>query len=76
MSLSRVLAATPLLVVVINVVIAGVFAALVAQIVGASDMTSVLMGVIAAVMAFVGLIVLTIRGIRASRRAYRPLFPR
>jgi hypothetical protein len=74
--LSRILAGTPNIVAAINIVIFGVFAALVAQTLGASDQVTLLVGVLAALALAVGLGLLAYRSISVTRRAYHPHFPR
>ena len=74
--LSRIVAGTPTLVGVINVVVVGVLAALIADTLGASDAIDVVVGIIAALVAAAGFGVLASRTINAARRAHRPRFPR
>ena len=74
--LSRILAGTPNIVAAINIVIFGVFAALVAQTQGASDQVALLVGVLAALALTVGLALLGYRSIASNRRAHHPRFPR
>jgi len=76
MSLSHVLAATPNLVAAINIVVLGVFIALVAQTLGASDQVALILGALTALLAVVGLGALAIHSIRTTRRIFRPHFPR
>ena len=71
----RFLAATPNLVVAINVVVAGVLAALVAQTAGAPEAVVVALGVVGALAAAIGLGALTSRTLARKRRLYRPRFP-
>src|SRR5262245_40373156 len=59
--LSRILAGTPNIVAAINIVVFGVFAALVAQTLGASDQLALVVGVLAALALTVGLGVLAYR---------------
>jgi len=73
--LSRILAGTPNLVAAINIVIFGVFAALVAQTLGASDQTALVVGVLAALALTAALVLFTSRLIAATRLAHRPRFP-
>jgi hypothetical protein len=73
---SRILAGTPTLVAVINIVVVGVLAALIADTLGASDVVNVVVGVAAALLAAVGFGVLAFRSIAAGRQAHRPRFPR
>jgi hypothetical protein len=73
--LGRVLSATPNLIAAINAVVAGVFAALVAQVLGASDGVAVVVGIVVALLAIVGHVALVFREIAAVRRAVRPRFP-
>ena len=74
--LSRILAGTPNIVAAINIVIFGVFAALVAQTLGASDWVALLVGVLAALALAVGLGALAYYSIASTRRAHHPHFPR
>ncbi len=74
--LSRILAGTPNIVAAINIVVFGVFAALVAQTLGASDQVALLVGVLAALALAVGLGLLAYNSIASTRRAYHPRFPR
>jgi hypothetical protein len=73
---SRIVAGTPILVGAINVVVVGVFAALIADTLGALDAIDVAVGVLAALAAAAGFAVLTSRSISSARRTYRPQFPR
>jgi hypothetical protein len=74
--LSRILAGTPNVVAAINIVVFGIFAALVAQTLGASDLVAVTAGIIAALIAAIGLGILAYRSISGTRRAHHPRFPR
>jgi uncharacterized membrane protein YuzA (DUF378 family) len=74
--LSRIIAGTPTLVGAINVVVIGVFAALIADTLGASDAIDVAVGIIAALAAATGFGMLASRMISNARRAHRPRFPR
>lgn len=71
-----IVAGTPTLVGVINVVVVGVLAALIADTLGASDVIDVVVGIIAALAAAAGFALLATRTINATRRAHRPRFPR
>ena len=73
---SRILAGTPMLVGAINVVVAGVLAALVAQTLGETDVASVVVGVVAALVAAVGHGALAARMVASARRKHHPRFPR
>lgn len=73
---SRVLAGTPTVVGAINVVVAGVLAALIADTLGASDVTNVVVGIVAALAAAIGFGLLAATTIAGVRREYRPRFPR
>jgi hypothetical protein len=73
---SRVIAGTPTLVGVINTVVAGVFAALVAETLGASDVVATAVGVVVALVAVGGFAWLAYRSISSGRRAHNPRFPR
>lgn len=73
---ARYLAGTPNVVGAINVVLAGVLAALIAQTLGAPDAVAIVAGVVVALAAVAGHIVLASRSIAWARRAYRPRFPR
>jgi uncharacterized membrane protein len=74
-SLGRFIVATPNLVAAINVVVAGVLAALVADTLGAQDAADVAVGVVAALAAAAGLGALGARSMTHVRRAHRPRFP-
>jgi hypothetical protein len=74
--LSRILAGTPNIVAAINIVIFGVFAALVAQTLGASDRIAFLVGVIAALAYTAGFGLFVYRSISVARHANHPRFPR
>lgn len=74
-SISRFLAGTPNLVAAINIVVFGVFVALIAQTLGASDQTTLIAGLIAALVAVVGFGVLASSTIRRGQRSYHPHFP-
>jgi hypothetical protein len=76
MSLSRILAGTPNLVAAINILVFGVFAALVAQTLDASDQAALVVGLVAAFLAAVGLIALAVQSIRRGMRMRHPRFPR
>jgi hypothetical protein len=79
--LGRVLSATPNLVAAISAVVAGVLAALLAQVVGAPDMAAVVVvvvvvvGVVVALVAIVGHVAHVFREIARGRRKVRPRFP-
>jgi hypothetical protein len=73
---SRFLAGTPNVVAAIIIVVTGVFAALITQTLGFSDMTAIVVGVIASLVTTIGLGVMAYRSIAGTRRAYRPRFPR
>jgi hypothetical protein len=73
---SRVLAGTPTLVGAINVIVAGVFAALIAEAFGASDMIATAVGIVAALVAIAGFAWLAYSSIASARRANVPRFPR
>jgi hypothetical protein len=74
--LSRILAGTPNIVAAINIVVFGVFAALVAQTLGASDRMALLVGVLAALALAIGLGLLAYYSIASTRRAHHPRFSR
>jgi hypothetical protein len=74
--LGRLLAGTPNLVAAINVVIAGAFAALVADTLEAGDTARLAIGVAAALAVAVGHVMLMARSISGTHRTYRPRFPR
>jgi hypothetical protein len=76
MSLSRILAGIPNLVAAINILVFGVFAALVAQSLGVSDRVALVVGLAAALLATVGLAALAIQSIRRGMRMHHPRFPR
>jgi hypothetical protein len=73
--LSRFLAGTPNLVAAINIVVAGVLAALIADTLGAPDVVDVVVGIVAALVAAGGFGLLAFRTIAAGRRAHHPRFP-
>ena len=75
LSLSRVLGGTPALVGAINVVLVGVVAALIGEVLGAPGTAIVVVGVIAALAAAVGHGALVFRAITRGRRGHRPRFP-
>jgi hypothetical protein len=72
---SRFLAGTPTLVAAINVVVAGVLAALVTQALGAPAASVVAVGVIVAGATSIAFFALAYRAVAGMRRAHRPLFP-
>ncbi|HEY7020581.1 MAG TPA: hypothetical protein VH349_05650 [Ktedonobacterales bacterium] len=74
--LSRILAGTPNIVAAINILVFGVFAALVAQTLGASDQVALVVGLVAAFLAAVGLAALGFQAIRRGMRMHHPRFPR
>jgi hypothetical protein len=74
-SLGRFIAGTPNLVAAINLVVAGVLAALVADTLGAPDAADVAVGVVAALAAAAGFGALGVRSMTHVRRAHRPRFP-
>ncbi len=74
--LSRILAGTPNIVAAINIGVFGVFAALAAQTLGATDQVALLVGVLAALALTVGLGLLVYHSIASTRRAYHSHFPR
>jgi hypothetical protein len=76
MNLSRILAGTPNLVAAINILVFGVFAALVAQTLGASDQVALVVGLVAAMLAAIGLAALAFQSIRRGMRMHHPRFPR
>jgi hypothetical protein len=73
--LGRVLAATPNLVAIIDAVVFGVLAALIAQLLGAPDAAAVVSGLIAALVAVMGFAVLVARARARVWRAVQPRFP-
>jgi hypothetical protein len=73
---SRILAGTPNLVAAINVVVAGVLAALIAGTLGAPDAVNVAVGIVAALVVACGFALLAFRSISGTRKTYRPRFPR
>ncbi len=73
--LSRFLAGTPNLVAAINIVVAGVLAALIADTLGAPDVVDVAVGIVAALAAAVGFGMLAFRTITAARQSHHPRFP-
>jgi hypothetical protein len=76
MNLSRILAGTPNLVAAINILVFGVFAALVAQTLGASDQVALVVGLVAAILAAIGLAALAFQSIGRGMRMHHPRFPR
>ena len=76
LGLGRILAGTPTVVGAINVVVAGVLAALIATTLGATDAVTVVVGIVAALVAASVFGVLAFRSITGARREYRPRFPR
>jgi hypothetical protein len=75
MSVTHLLAGTPNLVAAINIVVFGVFVALIAQTLGASDQIVLLTGLIAAVAAVVSFVAWAGSTIRQARKTYHPRFP-
>jgi hypothetical protein len=73
--LSRALSATPNLVAIIEAVVFGVLAALIALLMGSSDAAAVAIGVIAVLVAIIGLAVLVSRWRAQVWRRVRPHFP-
>jgi len=73
--LGRVLAATPNLVAIIDAVVFGVFAALIAQILGAPDAAVVATGAVAALAGVIGFAVLVLRARTRVWRGVHPRFP-
>lgn len=76
LSLGGFLAGTPNLVAAINIVVAGVLFALIADTLGASDTIDVLIGVAAALAAATGFGMLALGTLRSARRSFHPRFPR
>jgi hypothetical protein len=75
MSLTHLLAGTPNLVAAINIVVFGVFVALIAQTLGASDQIVLIAGLSAALLAVVAFGAWAASTIRRARKTYRPRFP-
>ena len=73
--LGRVLAATPNLVAIIDAVVFGVFAALIAQILGAPDVAVVATGAVAALAGVIGFAVLVLQTRTRVWREVHPRFP-
>jgi hypothetical protein len=73
--LGRVLAATPNLVAIIDAVVFGVLAALIATLLGSADATAVAIGAIAALVAVMGFAVLVARARARVWRGVPPRFP-
>ena len=73
--IGRFLAGTPNVVGAINVVVAGVLAALIAQTLGAPDMIADAAGVVVALLMAVGQGMLAFRMVSRARRTHRPRFP-
>jgi hypothetical protein len=75
MSFGRFLAGTPNLVAAINIVVFGVFVALIAQTLGAPDHIVLLAGIIAALVAVAAYGAWAASAIGRARRSYHPRFP-
>lgn len=73
--IGRLLGATPALVGSINVMLVGAITALLAEAVGVSSTTTIVIGVVAALVAVLGHVMLVYRGITGTRSGYRPRFP-
>jgi hypothetical protein len=73
---SRVLGGTPALVAIINVVLAGTIAALVAEALGAPNALNVIVGILAALSMVIAQGAMVFRAIRQGRGGYRPRFPK
>ena len=73
--LSRILAGTPNFVAAINVVVVGVLGALIADTLGASDVTDAVVGVAVALAAAASFGTLAVHSIASARRAHQPRFP-
>lgn len=73
--LGRVLAATPNLVAIIDAVVFGVLAALIAQLQGIAEVAAVAIGAIAALVAVIGFAVLVFRARSRVWRGIHPRFP-
>ncbi|HKS71357.1 MAG TPA: hypothetical protein VJQ45_13115, partial [Ktedonobacterales bacterium] len=73
--LSRILAGTPNFVAAINVVVVGVLGALIADTLGASDVTDAVVGVAVALAAAASFGALAVHSIASARRAHQPRFP-
>jgi hypothetical protein len=73
--LGHVLSATPNLVAAISAVVASVLGALLAQLLGASDVDAVVVGVVVALVAIVGHVLLVFHAMAAMRNKVRPQFP-
>jgi hypothetical protein len=76
MGFGHFLAGTPNVVAAINAVLFGVFAALIADTLGASDTVDLVVGVVGALAAVAGHFLTAVTSIARVRRAHRPLFPR
>jgi hypothetical protein len=76
LSFSRVLGGTPSLVGIINTVIAGVIAALIAEAAGAANTVNVVVGIVAALGVAVGQGAMVFGAIKRGRGSYHPRFPR
>ncbi len=76
LSASRILAGTPTFIGAINVVVAGVLAALIAETLGVDDTTATAVGVVAGLVACVCLAALAYYTISGARLSHRPRFPR
>jgi hypothetical protein len=73
--LGRVLSATPNLVAAISAVVAGVLGALLAQLLSASDVDAVVVGVVVALVAIIGHVMVVFRAMAGVRNKVRPRFP-
>jgi hypothetical protein len=75
LTISRILGGTPALIGAINVVVAGVVAALLAEALGAPGMVNIVIGVVVAIVAAFGHGAMVFRAIRRGRRGHHPRFP-
>lgn len=72
---SRILSGTLNLVAALNVVVVGVLAALIAQTLGAPETANVVVGIVAALVAAIGIGTLAFRAMTRAWRAFPPRFP-
>jgi hypothetical protein len=75
-SVGRVLAGTPALVAIINVIVAGVVAGLAGQALGVTDLTAIVTGVVGALLVAGGQAAMVARAMARGRADYRPRFPK
>ena len=74
-TLTRILASTPTIIAAINVIVAGVIAALVAVSLGATEDGSIIVGITGALLLIAVQTVMVSRAFNKGRGSHRPLFP-